>query len=257
MNDHVGVGNEELHAFIDGEVDPNRGAEIVELAAADAILASRIAAFRGDKERLGEAYGKVRDLPLPSEWLRLIEDQTARQRPFASLGRSRRLVGAIAAAVLLLLGIGIAYQFFSVAGTDGILAEALAARQNAMRPEQSLAAGNVAAPDARDQVLTRALAMMVKVPDLTRLGYQLADIHVYSGVPGGRAVELTYVDPQKRLFTLYLRHPSGPPRVDLLQRDRMRICIWQDDVVGTVMLGEMSAGEMARIASLAYSGLTL
>jgi anti-sigma factor RsiW len=37
----------------------------------------------------------------------------------------------------------------------------------------------------------------------------------------------------------------------------MRICIWQDEELSTVMLGEMSAGEMARVASLAYSGLTL
>jgi anti-sigma factor RsiW len=99
--------------------------------------------------------------------------------------------------------------------------------------------------------------MTLKTPDLSKLGYRLADIRVYSGIPGGKAVELRYRNAQDRLFTLYLRHPSGPPRVDLVQRDGMRICIWQDDVLGTVMLGEMSAGEMARIASLAYSGLTL
>jgi hypothetical protein len=45
--------------------------------------------------------------------------------------------------------------------------------------------------------------------------------------------------------------------VDLVERDGMRICIWQDEVLSTVMLGEMSAGEMARIASLAYSGLAI
>jgi anti-sigma factor RsiW len=157
----------------------------------------------------------------------------------------------------LVLGLGLAYQFSSGLGGDPIVTEALAARQNTMRPDQTFASTNLPAQQTRDQVLTRALAMMVKVPDLTKMGYQLADIHIYSGVPGGKAVELAYIDPQKRLFTLYLRHPSGPARVDLLQRDRMRICIWQDDVVGTVMLGEMSAGEMARIASLAYSGLTL
>ena len=107
------------------------------------------------------------------------------------------------------------------------------------------------------KVLSAALSETLKAPDLSKLGYRLANIRVYSGVPGGKAVELAYRDAQNRLFTLYLRHPSGPPRVDLVERDGMRICIWQDDVLGTVMLGEMSAGEMARIASLAYSGLTL
>lgn len=37
----------------------------------------------------------------------------------------------------------------------------------------------------------------------------------------------------------------------------MQICIWQDEVIGSVMLGEMSAGEMARLASLAYSELSV
>ena len=248
MNDHVGVGNEELHAFIDGEVDPNRGAEIVELAAADAILASRIAAFRADKERLGEAYGKVRDLPLPSEWLRLIEDQTPGNghslrwlRPDVSWARLQRLF-----CCFWELGLPTSFSPWP-AQTDP--------RRGACREAECDAPGTVsrsrqlAAQDARDQVLKRGpWHIMVKVPDLTRLGYQLADIHVYSGVPGGRAVELTYVDPQKRLFTLYLRHPSGPPRVDLLQRDRMRICIWQDDVVGTV-------GRWARCRRARWQGL--
>jgi anti-sigma factor RsiW len=76
-------------------------------------------------------------------------------------------------------------------------------------------------------------------------------------VPGGKAVELAYRDVQQRTFTLYLRHPSSPARVELLERDGLRICIWQDDVIGTVMLGQMSAGEMARISTLAYAGLTL
>jgi anti-sigma factor RsiW len=97
----------------------------------------------------------------------------------------------------------------------------------------------------------------LKVPDMSKLGYQLAAIRVYSDVPGGKAVELRYRGGEDHVFTLYLRHPTSPARVDLLQRDNLRICIWQDEVIGTVMLGEMSAGEMARAASAAYAGLNL
>jgi hypothetical protein len=38
-------------------------------------------------------------------------------------------------------------------------------------------------------------------------------------------------------------------------RGRVRVCLWQDDVLATVMVGEMSAAEMLRVASLAYNGL--
>jgi anti-sigma factor RsiW len=181
-----------------------------------------------------------------------------RRQTFSSVFFSRRGIVAIAASLLLILTVNLwfVYERFTITNEDAIVAEAFAARQDSMRPEQSLAVASTA-PEERNQVLTKALSMTLKAPDLTKLGYRLANIRVYSGVAGGKAAELGYRDAQNRLFTLYLRHPSGPPRVDLVERDGMRICVWQDDVLGTVMLGEMSAGEMARIASLAYSGLTL
>jgi anti-sigma factor RsiW len=125
-----------------------------------------------------------------------------------------------------------------------------------MPAQQSFSAAAFATPEMADQMLTAALGMMLKAPDLNRMGYSLATIRTYSDVPGGSSVELDYRNAENRLFTLYLRRPSGPARIELLERAGTRICIWQDDVLGTVMLGEMSAGEMARLASLAYAGLT-
>jgi anti-sigma factor RsiW len=89
------------------------------------------------------------------------------------------------------------------------------------------------------------------------MGYRLDGVRIYGGLPGGKAVEIDYRNARNTLFTLYLRRPSSPPRVDIVERGRLRICIWQDDEMGAVMAGEMSAGEMARLASLAYSGLSL
>ena len=260
MNNDLGISREELHAFIDGELDSVRAAEIAKLVASDPVLAARVEAFRADKKRLEQIYGTLRDLPVPPKWLQSVEDRLVRQRPrFPSVYLSRRGVAAIAASLLLVLTVNlwIVYERFSTTNEDAIIAEAFAARQDATPPEQSFAALALAAPEQRDQVVRTALSMSLKAPDLTKLGYRLANIRVYSGKPGGKAVELAYRDAQNRLFTLYLRHPSGPPRVELVERDGMRICIWQDDVLGTVMLGQMSAGEMARMASLAYSGLTL
>ena len=260
MSNDLGISKEDLHAFIDGELDPMRAAEIARLVASDPVLAARVEAFRADKKRLEQIYGRLRDLPVPPKWLQSVEDRPFRQHArFPSVYLSRRGVAAIAASLLLLLvtNLWFVYGDFSATNEDAIIAEAFAARQDSTPPEQSFAAVALAAPEQRNQVVAAALSMTLKAPDLTKLGYRLANIRVYSGMPGGKAVELAYRDAQNRLFTLYLRRPSGPPRVDLVERDGMRICIWQDDVLGTVMLGQMSAGEMARMASLAYSGLTL
>ena len=213
MNNDLGISKEELHAFIDGELDPIRAAEVARLVATDPVLAARVDAFRADKKRLEQIYGTLRDLPVPPKWLQFVEDRPVRQRtPFPRAYFSRRGVVAIAASLLLILmaNLWFVYERFITTNEDAIIAEAFAARQDSTPPEQSFAAVALAAPEGRNQVLTTALSMTLKAPDLTRLGYRLANIRVYSGVPGGKAVELAYRDAQNRLFTLYLRHPSGP-----------------------------------------------
>lgn len=258
MRDHLVISEQELHAFIDGELDPHHAAEVAKLINSDTVVAARIAAFRSDKNQLAHLYEEVRERPLPAEWLMTIRNRTWRFRPsHSSAYFSKRSVFAIAACLLLMLGLGLVYESFFASSEDAIVAEALAARQQVMHPQRVFAAATLAQPAERNELITTVLAMTLKAPDLSKMGYRLDDIRVFAGLPGGKAIELSYRDPQNRIFTLYVRHPSSPARVDLIQRDGMRICIWQDDVLGAVMLGEMSAGEMARIASLAYAGLTL
>jgi len=251
------VSEHELHAFIDGELDKNRTAEIAEVVAGDAALAARVAAFRADKERLGQIYAALDARPLPTEWLRQIATHNRLDR---SLSRRRALTGtlaALAASLFVILGAWFVFDANNTAGGDAIIAEALAARSDSLKPQQVLDVAALDPAENRNQALTSALGMTLKVPDMSKVGYQLASMRVYSGVPGGKAVELRYRGGDDQVFTLYLRHPSSAARVDLLQRDNLRICIWQDDVVGTVMVGQMSAGEMARAASAAYAGLNL
>ena len=105
--------------------------------------------------------------------------------------------------------------------------------------------------------VSSAVALHVKVPDLEKMGYRLTAIHLYPGAPGGSAAELLYRDQQNRLFTLYLRHSDGTARFDQFERDGLRVCVWQDEELSTVMAGNVSTAAMQRLASLAYTGLTL
>jgi anti-sigma factor RsiW len=258
MRNHLGISEQELHAFVDGELDPNRAEEVAKLINSDVVVAARIAAFRSDKYRLAHLFEEVRERPLPEEWVLAIRSRPLRLQPsHLTAYLSKRSIFAIAACLLLMLGLGLVLERFFASSEDAIVAEALAARQQVMRPQQVFSAATLAEAAERNQLMATVLAMTLKAPDLSKMGYRLDDIRVFAGLPGGKAIELSYRDPQNRIFTLYVRHPSSPARVDLIQRDGMRICIWQDDVLGAVMLGEMSAGEMARIASLAYAGLTL
>ncbi len=250
MSERPEIREEDLHAFLDGELDAARRAEIADAERENGALAGRIAAFRADKKRLADVYAPLIERPLPTEWLSQI----------AEYGQSRRnawwsTITAIAASVVLLVAGLATYQQLPANGEESIVREALAARADMLESNEVFA---IASPSqARDAgpIMASALKMHLKVPDLSRMGYKLEYLRVYENVPGGKSVELRYRDAAYRDFALYIRHPSSGVRFDQYKRSGLRICVWQDDVLGTVMTGPISAAEMQRLASLAYTGL--
>jgi anti-sigma factor RsiW len=155
--------------------------------------------------------------------------------------------------LLLLIGGPLIYRQMTP-HEEPIVVVALAAR------DATALAGHIASlppttQAAAGRAISGALAMHVAAPDLSRMGYQLAGYQVYRGGTRGNAAELLYRHHDNRIFALYLRRPSGAPRFDQYKQGNLRVCIWQDDVLGAVMTGEMSTAEMQRLASLAYTGL--
>jgi anti-sigma factor RsiW len=104
--------------------------------------------------------------------------------------------------------------------------------------------------------ISAALAMKAKAPVLTRFGYRLAAVKSYEAGPKRRTVELVYANGAGHELTLYVSRSVGAPRFDQFESGGLRICIWQDDIVGMVVAGNLSAAEMQRLAALAYDGLT-
>jgi anti-sigma factor RsiW len=106
---------------------------------------------------------------------------------------------------------------------------------------------------ARDALLVHAVGLKLRAPDLKRLGWRLAELDTYAS---GAALRYAAVA-DRRTLTLFVRRSAGTPRFDILKDGAVRICIWQDEVVGAVMMGDMTAGQMMRVASAAYVDLNL
>jgi hypothetical protein len=53
-----------------------------------------------------------------------------------------------------------------------------------------------------------------------------------------------------------VRRSDSAARFDQIDRRGLRVCIWQDDQISTVMAGNISAAVMQRLATLSYTGLT-
>ena len=250
MNGKFEISDVELHAFIDGALDGERFREVEVGIAADPALAGRIAAYRSDMEMLKRVYAPLIDQPLPKEWLARIQSSKAPARS----AMSWRLVGSIAATLLIVLGMA---AFWQMRPAGEIVQAALDARGHEASAERVIAID--AGTNARqyDSVLRAAVAVNVKVPDLSRMGYRLSSIRVYPKSPAGRAAELRYRNTGGQLFTLYVRRSDGTARFDQFERDGLRVCVWQDEQLSAVMAGNVSTAAMQRLASLAYTGLTL
>ena len=240
-----------LHAFLDGELPEDERARLADAIAADPALAHRAQLFRQDKDRLWQVYGGLLDRPSPRRWIDMIKAPPQQRRRVFSMDT----IAALAAALLLLVGGPLIYRQMTP-HEEAIVVDALAAR------DATVPAGHIAAVQATDQAaaatraVSAALAMRVSAPDLSRMGYTLAGYRIYRNAAGDKpAAELLYRHRDNRVFALYLRQPTGAPRFDQYKQGKLRVCIWQDDVLGAVMTGEMTAAEMQRLASLAYTGL--
>jgi len=217
----------------------------------DPMLAERVAAFSADKTHLQHLHADILKEPLPAAWTEMIARKTAARNviPF-KLARVPRAALALAASIVLMVGGWVLYQRVPAGGDDAIIAEVME-----IHTTTSSVAVMVPGADA-SATMSQVLGVPLKVPDLSKMGFALTAILVHDKVPGGRALSLSYRDADNRLFTLYLKPSPGTPRFDMLRQGDSRICLWQDDVLSTVMAADVSAGEMLRLASLAYAGLT-
>lgn len=247
MTPRAVITDEELHAFIDGQLDRVRATEIGMMAQIDPELAARIAAFRADIDAIARHFGPVGEQPLPPAWLNRIRRGRAWH---ARLLRRRGALAAAAGLAAAMVG-GVALRWWRDRD-DTLVADAIAARS---RP---LAAGTgdlAALRQSADRAVRQAVGATVRAPDMSALGFVLAAVDIDNGAFGRRVVRLDYRDDRARLFTLFVRPSSGQERFEMIRRGQTRICVWQDEVLSTIMLAEVSAGEMLRLASLAYNNL--
>lgn len=237
---------EDLQAFIDGELDAARAAGVEAAIQGDAELARQVHAYRADKARLAQIYAPLIDRPVPEEWLAKINRRNVVALPVKP--SRRRMMGmAIAASVAVAFGATLAYRRFSGESGEALIAAALDAHALAR---------DIPAQPVPENALTRLVGLEIKAPDLSKMGFSLVGMRTLDGPGGGAAAVLAYRDAGERVFTLYLKRSSGTPQFDMIKRGDTRICVWQDDVLSTIMLADVSAAEMLRLASLAYSGLT-
>src|SRR6202012_2678764 len=69
MKDQPAIDDTDLHAFLDGALEPARARAVEAELQSNPALAARLAAFKSDKDLLKNVYGPLADRPLPKQWI--------------------------------------------------------------------------------------------------------------------------------------------------------------------------------------------
>jgi len=246
------LSEEDLHAFIDGELGDARAEAVAAAIAASPELSEQVERFVLDKDLIARAYGPLIDLPVPASLRQAVTGARppapARRAPVRFWPAAMALAAAIVAAV-------IAYPMLSNLGGDPLVTEAFAVRDGQVHAERQYADTEIASAATRDQLVETALSVPVKVPNLEKAGYKLTAISAYPDHGGLHALQLSYRDRNGVLFTMYMRQTAGGDRFELSRRNDTQVCVWQNDDLSVVMLGQMPAHEMLRVATATYADL--
>ncbi len=118
------MNEEELHAYVDGALDPARRLNVATYLAAHPWDAARMEAFRAQQEGVRALFDHVLDQPVPERLREIMQRHSIR----AALRRFAWALGAVSLMVILALGAHLLYNHRALAGY-GNLAPSSAQRQ--------------------------------------------------------------------------------------------------------------------------------
>jgi len=254
MNDRErAVGEDELNAYVDGELPADRREAVAAWLADHPEQAAMVAAWRAQAESIRARYGAVADEPVP-ERLKL-EKLVRRDR-----GRGRgRAWAAVAAAVLVAFvaggGAGWMARGASAAapsGFDALTADAL----EAYRLYVVEVRHPVEVPGSErahmTQWLSKRLGYQQQIPDLQSLGLKLVGGRLLPG-PTGAAAFYMYESPTGERFTIYCAK-AGVPETALRFKDGERYAAfyWVDDKRAYVVSGPAGRDRLEQVSKAIY-----
>jgi anti-sigma factor RsiW len=247
---HRPITEDDLHAFVDRVLEPERQAQVTAYLGDHPDVAKRVAAFTDQRELLRAALAPIAEEPLPAELnLSRIIEQRAR-RP--SLVRW-------AAAAMLLLSIG-GLGGWSMRGAllqvspGGLVAlsQEAAASYNVYAPDR-VRPVEVRASDSAQLVqwVSDRLNRPVKVPDLTTAGYRLMGGRLVATSHGPAAMFMYDDDHGSRIVVLTRPMSSADQTAPMTPQSQGDVggFAWADDGLGYSLMGQAAPESLRSIAN--------
>lgn len=251
------IDEQELHAYVDGQLTPQRRQAVEEFLAAHPEQAAKVRDYQRQKEQLQALFAAVDSEPVPPGLRR-----AARGLP----PRVPVLRYATAAAVLMMAGLGGWVARGLIADTPMQMAQPL------MPPalvQEARAAHVVYTPEVRHPVevaaaeeqhlvnwLSKRLDSAVRVPQLGAQGYQLVGGRLLPSVEGP-AAQFMYQDAAGQRLTLYVRQARDNQETAFRYADEQGLGVfyWVDRELAYALSAELVREQLLAVASSVYEQL--
>lgn len=244
------ITEDDLHAYADGLLEPERRLEVEAWLAGHPDDAGRVRAWTEQNRLLHEAFDAMLNEPVPLDLLRAAR---VRRRPAGMIWR-------IAAAVLVAVGSGgLGYGLGLQSAAEPAVYAAL--------PREAALAHVVFSPEVRHPVeveakhadhlvawLSKRLGSPLHAPDFQAQGFELLGGRLLSG-GGGPVAQFMYEDGNGQRVTLYVRRDAegrGETGFRRAREDGVEVFYWVDRDLGYALSGEVGRADMRRLADAAY-----
>jgi anti-sigma factor RsiW len=253
------IGENDLHAYVDGQLDPARRLAVEHYLRENSDAAQRVAADQRQREVIRAAFA-ARDAPEPLPPQLSLADIVAQ--------RARHPPGwwLIAASVVLALGAGLAGGWFLHSPQlPGRTQQAMA-----LLEQEALSSHLVYAVDRRhpievsgaetphlQQWLSNRLDRTVVAPDLSSLGYHLIGGRLLATEHGGAAALLMYDDTNQHRISVLLRPMATSLQVPSasIEKDGVNGRAWIGNGLGIAVVATLPQSDLASLATQIGSDL--
>ena len=247
------VTEEELHAYVDGELPADRKEAVVAWLAAHSEQAALVAAWRAQADSIRARYGAVADEPIPD---RLKLDQVMNLN--RSSGRSWAAMAAAAAIVAFVAGGAAGWMARGASaaaptGFDTVTADAIDAyKLYVVEVRHPVEVPGNERPHMT-QWLSKRLGSELRIPDLQSIGLKLVGGRLLPGATGAAAFYM-YEGASGERFTIYCAKATAVAETALRFKssDSAAAFYWVDDEIAYVVSGPADRERLEKVTKSAY-----
>ncbi len=251
MNSHKpAITESELHAYIDGNLSEERRQDVESFLAANPQESERMSAYKKQNELLHAFFDPVLTEAIPPKWI-----NNGRHRAYL-------LRQVLAASVCLIIGAALGWmarEKYGVNSARNLNFARQAAIAHAVYTPEVRHPVEVAAQEEQHLVnwLSKRLGCPLKVPHLSTLGYELVGGRLLPS-DRGPVAQFMYQDKSGQRLTLYVRTDTGDDRETAFrfaQEGKVGVFYWIDRQLSYALSGEVTKGELLRVANGVYQQL--